>query len=158
MRSRGDGTFAAVATPFDRPIGLATLVDLDRDGDQDVLRLGEVGNAGIHLFLNEGHGELRFHKSQPLTGFFREHLEIADIDGDGTLDIALSSRIGTTILFNRSTATTRCFRWGMLRRNVTIEDVGGAGLYLLSDLASGVTGELHHVDAARSFAPDITTV
>ncbi|AHE57076.1 enoyl-ACP reductase [Sphingomonas sanxanigenens DSM 19645 = NX02] len=34
-----------------------------------------------------------------------------------------------------------------LRRNVTIEDVGGAGLYLLSDLASGVTGETHHVDA-----------
>lgn len=34
-----------------------------------------------------------------------------------------------------------------LRRNVTIDDVGGAGLYLLSDLGSGVTGEVHHVDA-----------
>ena len=34
-----------------------------------------------------------------------------------------------------------------LRRNVTIEDVGGAGLYLLSDLSAGVTGEIHHVDA-----------
>ena len=34
-----------------------------------------------------------------------------------------------------------------LRRNVTIDDVGGAGMYLLSDLASGVTGEVHHVDA-----------
>ena len=34
-----------------------------------------------------------------------------------------------------------------LKRNVTIEDVGGAGLYLLSGLASGVTGETHHVDA-----------
>ena len=34
-----------------------------------------------------------------------------------------------------------------MRRNVTIDDVGGAGLYLLSDLASGVTGEVHHVDA-----------
>lgn len=33
-----------------------------------------------------------------------------------------------------------------LKRNVTIEDVGGAALYLLSDLASGVTGETHHVD------------
>ncbi len=31
-------------------------------------------------------------------------------------------------------------------RNVTIEDVGRAGLYLLSDLGSGVTGEIHHVD------------
>ncbi len=34
-----------------------------------------------------------------------------------------------------------------LKRNVTIEDVGGAGLYLLSDLSNGVTGETHHVDA-----------
>jgi enoyl-[acyl-carrier protein] reductase I len=51
-----------------------------------------------------------------------------------------------------------------LRRNVTIEDVGGAGLYLLSDLASGVTGEIHHVDAGYNVvgmkaedAPDIAT-
>ncbi|MCJ7420825.1 enoyl-ACP reductase FabI [Sphingomicrobium astaxanthinifaciens] len=34
-----------------------------------------------------------------------------------------------------------------LRRNVTIDDVGGAGLYFCSDLSSGVTGEVHHVDA-----------
>ena len=34
-----------------------------------------------------------------------------------------------------------------MRRNVTIEDVGGSGLYFLSDLSSGVTGEVHHVDA-----------
>ncbi|MBT8001458.1 MAG: enoyl-ACP reductase FabI, partial [Rhodospirillales bacterium] len=33
-----------------------------------------------------------------------------------------------------------------LRRNVTLDDVGGAGLYLLSDLSGGVTGETHHVD------------
>jgi enoyl-[acyl-carrier protein] reductase I len=52
-----------------------------------------------------------------------------------------------------------------LRRNVTIEDVGGAGLYLLSDLAAGVTGEIHHVDAGYNVvgmkaedAPDIATV
>jgi enoyl-[acyl-carrier protein] reductase I len=34
-----------------------------------------------------------------------------------------------------------------LRRTVTIEDVGGAALYLLSDLSAGVTGEVHYVDA-----------
>ena len=33
-----------------------------------------------------------------------------------------------------------------LRRNVSLDEVGGAGLYLLSDLGSGVTGEVHHVD------------
>ncbi|MBI3763817.1 MAG: enoyl-ACP reductase [Chloroflexi bacterium] len=34
-----------------------------------------------------------------------------------------------------------------LRRNVTIDDVGNAALYLCSDLAAGVTGEVHYVDA-----------
>ena len=34
-----------------------------------------------------------------------------------------------------------------MKRNTTIEDVGGAALYLLSDLAGGVTGETHHVDS-----------
>jgi len=49
-----------------------------------------------------------------------------------------------------------------LRRNVTIDDVGGAGLYFLSNLSSGVTGETHHVDAGyhivgmkQEDAPDI---
>ena len=49
-----------------------------------------------------------------------------------------------------------------LRRNVTIDDVGGAGLYLCSELSSGVTGETHHVDAGyhvvgmkQEDAPDI---
>jgi enoyl-[acyl-carrier protein] reductase I len=52
-----------------------------------------------------------------------------------------------------------------LKRNVTIEEVGGAGLYLLSDLSAGVTGEVHHVDSGFHVvgmkavdAPDISTV
>jgi len=52
-----------------------------------------------------------------------------------------------------------------LRRNVTIEDVGGGALYLLSDLASGVTGEIHHIDGGYNVvgmkqedAPDIALV
>src|SRR6266481_1944956 len=52
-----------------------------------------------------------------------------------------------------------------LKRNVTIEDVGGAGLYLLSDLSAGVTGEVHHVDCGYHVvgmkavdAPDISVV
>jgi enoyl-[acyl-carrier protein] reductase I len=52
-----------------------------------------------------------------------------------------------------------------LERNVTIEDVGGAGLYLLSNLSSGVTGEVQHVDCGYHIvgmknpdAPDIATV
>jgi len=52
-----------------------------------------------------------------------------------------------------------------LRRNVSMDDVAGAGLYLLSDLSSGVTGETHHVDCGYHVvgmkavdAPDISTV
>ncbi len=33
-----------------------------------------------------------------------------------------------------------------MRRNVSIDQVGGAAVYLLSDLSTGVTGEVHHVD------------
>jgi enoyl-[acyl-carrier protein] reductase I len=52
-----------------------------------------------------------------------------------------------------------------LRRNVTMDDIGGAGLYLLSDLSTGVTGETHHVDCGYHIvgmkavdAPDISVV
>jgi enoyl-[acyl-carrier protein] reductase I len=52
-----------------------------------------------------------------------------------------------------------------LKRNVSIEDVGGAGVYLLSDLSAGVTGEVHHVDCGYHVvgmkavdAPDISVV
>ena len=57
-------------------------------------------------------------------------------------------------------------RWNQynspLERNVSINEVGGAGLYLLSTLSSGVTGEVHHVDSGyhvvgmkNPAAPDI---
>jgi enoyl-[acyl-carrier protein] reductase I len=52
-----------------------------------------------------------------------------------------------------------------LKRTVTIEEVGDAALYLLSDLSRAVTGEVHHVDAGYHVvgmkavdAPDISTV
>ena len=35
----------------------------------------------------------------------------------------------------------------LLKRNVDINDIGGSALYLISDLASGVSGEIHYVDA-----------
>lgn len=61
------------------------------------------------------------------------------------------------------------FKWNQhnspLRRNITQQDVAGAGLYLISDLSSGVTGEVHHVDCGYHVvgmknvdAPDIAIV
>ncbi len=60
-------------------------------------------------------------------------------------------------------------RWNQLNspmeRNVALEEVGGAGLYLLSDLSTAVTGEVHHVDCGYHVigmknpkAPDIAAV
>jgi enoyl-[acyl-carrier protein] reductase I len=60
-------------------------------------------------------------------------------------------------------------RWNQLNspmeRNVGLEEVGGAGMYLLSDLSTGVTGEVHHVDCGYHVigmknpkAPDIAAV
>lgn len=52
-----------------------------------------------------------------------------------------------------------------LRRNVTLDDVGRSGLYLLSELSSGVTGEVHYVDCGYNVigmkavdAPDISVL
>ncbi|MDN2582701.1 enoyl-ACP reductase FabI [Aquibium sp. ELW1220] len=52
-----------------------------------------------------------------------------------------------------------------LKRTVTIDEVGDSGLYFLSDLSRGVTGEIHHVDSGYHVvgmksvdAPDISTV
>ncbi len=52
-----------------------------------------------------------------------------------------------------------------LERNVALEEVGASGLYLLSDLSRGVTGEVHHVDCGyhivgmkNPMAPDIDAV
>jgi enoyl-[acyl-carrier protein] reductase I len=52
-----------------------------------------------------------------------------------------------------------------LKRSVSIEEVGDAGLYFLSDLSRGVTGEVHHVDSGYHVvgmkavdAPDISVI
>ena len=52
-----------------------------------------------------------------------------------------------------------------LKRTVSIDEVGNSAIYLLSDLSSGVTGEIHHVDSGYNIigmksedAPDISTV
>ncbi len=52
-----------------------------------------------------------------------------------------------------------------LERNVALDEVGNSGMYLLSDLSRGVTGEVHHVDCGYHIvgmknpnAPDISTV
>ena len=92
-----------------------------------------------------------------------------DLGPDGIRVNAISAGPIKTLAASGSGDFRYIMKWNEfnspLRRNVTIEDVGGAGLYLLSDLSQGVTGEIHHVDAGYNVvgmkaedAPDISTV
>jgi enoyl-[acyl-carrier protein] reductase I len=93
----------------------------------------------------------------------------ADLGGVGIRANAISAGPIKTLAANGIGDFRYILRWNQLnapmQRNVTIEDVGGAALYLLSDLSSGVTGEVHHVDCGyhtvgmkNPAAPDIATV
>jgi enoyl-[acyl-carrier protein] reductase I len=93
----------------------------------------------------------------------------ADLGADGIRVNAISAGPIKTLAASGIGDFRYILRWNQLnspmQRNVTIEEVGGAGVYLLSDLASGVTGEVHHVDCGYHIvgmknpeAPDIAIV
>jgi enoyl-[acyl-carrier protein] reductase I len=73
-----------------------------------------------------------------------------DLGGDNIRVNAISAGPINTIAARGIGDFNYILKWNRLnsplKRNVTIEDVGGAGLYLLSDLSAGVSGEVHHVD------------
>jgi enoyl-[acyl-carrier protein] reductase I len=75
----------------------------------------------------------------------------ADLGGDGIRVNAVSAGPIKTLAASGIGDFRYILRWNQynapLRRNVTTDDIGGAALYLLSDLSSGVTGEVHHVDS-----------
>jgi enoyl-[acyl-carrier protein] reductase I len=93
----------------------------------------------------------------------------ADLGGDGIRVNAISAGPIRTLAASGIGDFRYILRWNQLNspleRNVTIEQVGGAGVYLLSDLSAGVTGEVHHVDSGYHIvgmknpaAPDIAAV
>ena len=75
----------------------------------------------------------------------------ADLGKDGIRVNAISAGPIKTLAASGISDFRYILKWNeynsALRRTVTIEEVGAAGLYLLSDLSRGVTGEVHHVDA-----------
>jgi enoyl-[acyl-carrier protein] reductase I len=75
----------------------------------------------------------------------------ADLGSDGIRVNAISAGPIKTLAAMGIGDFRHILRWNELnaplKRNVTIEQVGNAGLYLLSDLSQGVTGEVHHVDS-----------
>jgi enoyl-[acyl-carrier protein] reductase I len=92
----------------------------------------------------------------------------ADVGGQGIRVNAISAGPIKTLAASGIGDFRYILKWNQLnaplKRNVSIEEVGGAGLYLLSDLGAGVTGEVHHVDSGYHIvgmkavdAPDIAT-
>ena len=75
----------------------------------------------------------------------------ADLGDDGIRVNAVSAGPIRTLAASGIGDFRYILRWNELnsplRRNVTIDQVGNAALYLLSDLSSAVTGEVHHVDS-----------
>ncbi len=74
-----------------------------------------------------------------------------DLGGDGIRVNAISAGPMRTLAGSAIASARTVFKWqgqhAPLRRNVTLEDIGGAGVYLMSDLSAGVTGEVMYVDA-----------
>lgn len=93
----------------------------------------------------------------------------ADLGRDNIRVNAISAGPIMTLAANGIGDFRYILRWNQLNapmeRNVSLADVGGAGLYFLSNLSSGVTGEVHHVDSGyhvvgmkNPMAPDISVV
>jgi enoyl-[acyl-carrier protein] reductase I len=91
----------------------------------------------------------------------------ADLGKEGIRVNAISAGPIKTLAASGISDFRYILRWNEynspLRRTVTIEEVGASGLYLLSDLSRGVTGEVHHVDSGyhvqgmkNEDAPDIS--
>ncbi|MFQ5774104.1 MAG: enoyl-ACP reductase [Kiloniellaceae bacterium] len=74
----------------------------------------------------------------------------ADLGAQGVRVNAISAGPMRTLAGSAIADARFVYRWSRdhapLRRNVALEEVGAAALYLLSDLSGGVTGEVHHVD------------
>jgi len=74
-----------------------------------------------------------------------------DLGGRGIRVNAISAGPMRTLAGSAISSARIVYKWqgenSPLRRNITAADVGGAGVYLLSDLSAGVTGEILYVDA-----------
>lgn len=134
--------------------------------------LGEDGSGGGSILTLSYYGAEKVVPHYNVMGVAKSALETSvrylanDLGPDGIRVNAISAGPIKTLAASGIGDFRYILKWNELnsplRRNVTIEDVGGAGLYFLSDLSSGVTGEVHHVDAGyhtvgmkQEDAPDI---
>ena len=113
-------------------------------------------NGGSLLTLTYG-GSTRVMPNYNVMGVAKAALEASvrylavDLGGAGIRVNAISAGPVRTLAGSAVADARLMFNYqkahAPLRRTVTIEEVGGSALYLLSDLSSGVTGEIHYVDS-----------
>lgn len=119
-------------------------------------RAAEIMNAGGSMLTMTYYGSEKVMPHYNVMGVAKAALEAsvrylaADLGRDGIRVNAISAGPIKTLAASGIGDFRYILKWNEynapLRRNVTIEDVGSSGLYFLSDLSSGVTGEVHHVD------------
>jgi len=113
-------------------------------------------NGGSLLTLTYG-GATRVMPNYNVMGVAKAALEAsvrylaADLGRDNIRVNAISAGPMRTLAGSAVGDARLVFKWNKahspLKKNIELDHVGGAGLYLLSDLSAGVTGEIHFVDA-----------
>jgi len=113
-------------------------------------------NGGALITLTYG-GATRVMPNYNVMGVAKAALEAsvrylaADLGKDGIRVNAISAGPMRTIAGSAVGDARLVFKWNKahspLKKNIELDHVGGAALYLLSDLSAGVTGEVHFVDA-----------
>jgi enoyl-[acyl-carrier protein] reductase I len=133
-----------------------------------------ISRMASHLMTNGGslltltyHGSERVVPNYNVMGVAKAALEAsvrylaADLGNQNIRVNALSAGPVRTLASSGIGNFRHILKWNQynspLRRNVSLEDIGGSALYLLSDLSTGVTGETHHVDCGYHTVGMIST-
>ncbi|WP_172122627.1 MULTISPECIES: enoyl-ACP reductase FabI [unclassified Devosia] len=114
-------------------------------------------NPGGSLLTLTYYGAVKYVPNYNVMGVAKAALEASvrylavDLGKNGIRVNAISAGAIKTLAASGISGLRDMLHWqeanSALRKNVSIDDVGGAATYLLSDLAGGVTGEIHYVDA-----------
>ena len=125
--------------------------------------LTEVAREASQLMVDGGSiltltydGSRKFIRNYNVMGVAKAALEssvrylAADLGSSNIRVNALSAGPMKTLAMAGISGGKEMMKWSeknsLMNRNISLEDVGKSGLYLLSDLSSGVTGEIHYVD------------
>ena len=130
-------------------ISVYSLIELARE-------LKPIMNKGGSILTLSYYGGVKYIPNYNLMGVAKAALESSvkylaeDLGRDGIRVNAISAGPIKTLAAAGIGDFSFMLKWNAahspLRRNVTINEVGNSGMYLLSDLSSAVTGEIHYVD------------